>query len=134
MKFSTSTLAFLFLGAATAAPVEVSSEVAERAANCVVKFNITIGRSTSFKMVGSLPELGNWNYDAAKESTLENAQFSYAYFSRELNLAPGTTIRYKYGRVDANTGQFAWDQTGERSYTAPQTCTQTIFHVDSWKF
>ncbi|KAL2178652.1 glycoside hydrolase family 13 protein [Thermothelomyces heterothallicus CBS 202.75] len=85
-----------------------------------ITFNelVTTVWGETVKIVGNVPELGNWN--SASAVTLDASRFtsSNPLWSVVVRLAPGTAIEYKYIKV-SQSGTVTWEADPNRTYNVP---------------
>ncbi|KAI1801743.1 carbohydrate-binding module family 20 protein [Daldinia bambusicola] len=87
----------------------------------------------TIKLVGSIPELGSWNVEAAP--TLSAAKYTAAkpLWTLSLSLAPGRKFEYKFVKV-SSSGAVSWESDPNRSYTVPSSCGSTALAVEgTWR-
>jgi hypothetical protein len=87
----------------------------------------------SISVVGSIPQLGNW--DPTKAIFLSaSSQYSNTnpLWSTTVNMPPGTSFQYKYILFDIN-GNVKWEQDPNHSYTVPTSCSAPATQSDVWQ-
>ncbi|KAK4150222.1 Glucoamylase [Chaetomidium leptoderma] len=111
-----------------------SASCAAAASSVAVTFKqkATTAWGQTVKIVGSIPELGNWNPSAAP--TLSSAEYtsSNPVWRSTITLPAGTKFEYKFVRV-ASDGTVTWESDPNRSYTVPQSCDTTALSESSWR-
>lgn len=93
---------------------------------------------TSVKVVGSVPELGNWNVG---EGLLLDASGYSAHnpvWGGTLTLRAGDTVEYKYVRTcvtcgSGGSGETEWETGPNRMFTVPTGCGGTATREDKWR-
>ncbi|KAI0490164.1 alpha-amylase [Xylaria cf. heliscus] len=98
-----------------------------------VTFNeiVTTVVGQTIKVVGSVPELGNW--DPTKAITLDASQYTSSnhLWKTTINIAPGSAVQYKYINVASN-GAVTWESDPNRSFSVPTTCGG-VTRSDTWR-
>ncbi len=104
------------------------------ASSVAVTFNekVTTVWGQTVKIVGSIPELGNWSPSSAVALSASQYTSSNPLWSATVNLPAGTTFQYKFIRVESN-GAVSWESDPNRSYTVPQTCATSALSETSWR-
>ncbi|KAK4031977.1 Glucoamylase [Parachaetomium inaequale] len=104
------------------------------AASVAVTFNgrVTTTWGQTVKIVGSIPELGNWNPSAAPALSAAGYTSSNPVWTATLNLAAGTKFEYKYVKVEGN-GTVTWESNPNRSYTVGKSCDTSAVSESSWR-
>lgn len=78
-------------------------------------------------VVGSIPQLANWN----PASAIPMSSASYPYWRVTVNLPPGTYFEYKHIKKDGS-GNVIWESGANRTYTTPTSpCSVNI--NNTWK-
>ena len=96
-------------------------------ANADVHFNVnnaTTYWGQNVYVVGSVPELGNWNTSNAVLLTPNN----YPTWDGTVNISGGTAVEYKYIKVDG--GNVVWQSGSNQSLTT--SCGGTMTTNDNW--
>ena len=88
--------------------------------------NATTQMGQNIKVVGSVPALGSWSTGSAV--ALSSA--TYPVWRSSVSLTPGTTVQYKYIRVNAD-GSVTWESGTNRVVTVPASGTLTL--NDTWR-
>lgn len=122
---------------ATSTRVSTSTSAASSctvASSVAVTFNekVTTVWGQTVKIVGSIPELGNWSPSSAIALSASQYTSSNPLWSATVNVPAGTTFQYKFIRVESN-GAVTWESDPNRSYTVPQTCATTALSETSWR-
>ncbi|KAI1648217.1 carbohydrate-binding module family 20 protein [Daldinia loculata] len=87
----------------------------------------------TIKLVGSIPELGNWDVAAAPALSAANYTASKPLWTLSLDLAPGLNFEYKFVKVASN-GAATWESDPNRSYTVPNSCGSSATAVEgTWR-
>lgn len=109
----------------TSCPTPTACEICQVCPTCpssgtvvAVTFNelVTTQVGQVIKVVGSIPELGNWNAGSAVALSASGYTSSNPLWSATLNLAAGTTFQYKFINVASN-GAVTWESDPNRQYT-----------------
>ncbi|EAQ84305.1 hypothetical protein CHGG_10709 [Chaetomium globosum CBS 148.51] len=104
------------------------------AASVAVAFRtrVTTSWGQTVKIVGSIPELGNW--DPSLAPTLSAAEYttSNPVWTSTINLAAGTKFEYKFVKVTGNEA-VTWESDPNRSYTVASGCDTTAVSESSWR-
>ena len=79
----------------------------------------------SIKLVGSLPQLGNWNPANAVALSAGQQTAANTLWSTTVTLPAGTTFEYKFVNV-TSSGWVVWEADPNHSYTVPSTCAKTV--------
>ncbi|KAI1752466.1 alpha-amylase [Xylaria castorea] len=92
---------------------------------------VTTSVGQTIKIVGSVPELGNWATGNA--ITLDASQYTSSnhLWQTTINIAPGSVVQYKYINVASN-GAITWESDPNRSFTVPTTCG-AVTRSDTWR-
>ena len=116
----------------------VTSTIAEPSpTTCFVSVTFDVLVTTIFgetiKVVGSVPELGNWNPNngiplSAGAYTQDNPLWSVTF-----SMTPGQTFEYKFVNV-AEDGSVRWERDPNRRDTLPSGCGDRITLGGSWQF
>ncbi|KAJ5495325.1 Glucoamylase [Penicillium diatomitis] len=84
-------------------------------------------------LVGSIPQLGNWNTANGIALSASKYTSSNPLWYVTVDLPAGTTFQYKYIRKETD-GSIKWESDPNRSYTVPAKCgTTTATENDSWR-
>lgn len=87
----------------------------------------------TIKVVGNVPQLGNWNPSNAVTLSASQYTTSNPVWTASLNLSAGQSIQYKYINV-ASDGAVTWERDPNRSWTVPAICGQsTATRSDTWQ-
>ncbi|OTA54677.1 carbohydrate-binding module family 20 protein [Hypoxylon sp. EC38] len=108
----------------SSAPTTSATCTGAAASNVALTFNqaVVTTYGETIKIVGSIAELGNWDYTAANP-----------LWTITLSLAPGRTFEYKFVKVASNGG-VTWESDPNRSYTVPNSCSQTVTAIEgTWR-
>ncbi|KAI0108590.1 starch binding domain protein [Nemania sp. FL0031] len=100
-----------------------------------VTFNevVTTVYGQTIKIVGSIPELGNWDVSSAPALSAAQYTDSNHLWTYTMNLAPGRTFEYKFVNVAAS-GAVTWESDPNRSYTVPSAnCASTLSVATTWR-
>ncbi|KAJ8132711.1 hypothetical protein O1611_g908 [Lasiodiplodia mahajangana] len=100
-----------------------------------VTFNevVTTVYGQTIKIVGSIPELGNWDVSSAPALSAAQYTDSNHLWTYTLNLAPGRSFEYKFVNVAAS-GAVTWESDPNRSYTvASANCASTLSVATTWR-
>ncbi|KAI0491041.1 carbohydrate-binding module family 20 protein [Xylaria cf. heliscus] len=100
-----------------------------------VTFNevVTTIYGQTIKIVGSIPELGNW--DVASAPAMSAAKYTDAnhLWTITMNLAPGNSFEYKFINVAAS-GAVTWENDPNRKYTIPSGgCESALSVGTTWR-
>ncbi|KAI0516872.1 starch binding domain protein [Xylaria bambusicola] len=118
----------------TATSAASSSTACARSA-IAVTFNeaVTTTYGQTIKVVGSIPELGNWDVSAAPAMSASKYTSSKPLWTYTMSMAPGKSFEYKFVNVAAS-GAVTWESGPNRSYSvASSTCESTINLDSTWK-
>jgi hypothetical protein len=104
------------------------------ATSVAVTFNerVTTTWGQTVKIVGSIPELGNWKSSAAPTLSAAGYTNSNPVWTATLNLAAGTTFEYKFVKLEGN-GAVTWESNPNRSYTVGKGCDTSAVSESSWR-
>jgi len=83
------------------------------------------GAGETIQLVGSRPELANWNTAAAVPMTATGS-----VWRATVNLPVATSFQYKYVRR-ASSGQVTWEYDPNRARTSPSTCAPVTWS-ETW--
>ncbi|KAG7127252.1 Glucoamylase like protein [Verticillium longisporum] len=128
-------------GAPTGTATTATAPAATTTAACVPPVNVDITFNarvvTQFgqtvKIVGNIPQLGNWNTANAISLSASQYTSSNPVWSGTLSLPAGQAIQYKYINVASN-GAVTWERDPNRSYSIPSACgTTSAARTDSWQ-
>ncbi|KAG7142145.1 Glucoamylase like protein [Verticillium longisporum] len=128
-------------GAPTGTATTATAPAATTTAACVPPVNVDITFNarvvTQFgqtvKIVGNIPQLGNWNTANAISLSASQYTSSNPVWSGTLSLPAGQAIQYKYINVASN-GAVTWEKDPNRSYSIPSACgTTSATRTDSWQ-
>ncbi|KAF1835923.1 hypothetical protein BDW02DRAFT_578364 [Decorospora gaudefroyi] len=99
-----------------------------------VTFNskTTTSYGQTVKIVGSIPQLGNW--DTALAPALSASQYTPAnpLWTTKINLPAGTSFEYKFIKVESG-GAVTYESGENRVYTVPKGCASDVTISNSWK-
>ncbi|KAK1750999.1 Glucoamylase [Echria macrotheca] len=111
-----------------------SSPTCTPAANIAVTFQERVATvvGQTIKIVGSIPQLGNWNPASAPALSASGYTSSNPVWSFTANLPAGTVFQYKFVKVES-TGGVTWESDPNRSYTVPSGCDSAVIVGSSWK-
>jgi hypothetical protein len=128
---ATTSATTLVTSTATAKP---SASCTAAAASVAVSFKqrVTTAFGETIKMVGSTPELGNWDPSAAPALSPAEYTSSNPVWTYTVSLPAGTTFQYKFVRVASN-GAVSWESDPNRSYTVPRSCEASVVSESSWR-
>ncbi|KAI0140209.1 carbohydrate-binding module family 20 protein [Xylariaceae sp. FL1272] len=104
------------------------------ASNVAVTFNekATTTYGQTIKVVGSIPELGNWDTGAAPAMSAQGYTDSNPLWTYTTNLAPGTAFEYKFINV-GQSGAVTWESDPNRSYTVGSACATKANVETTWR-
>ncbi|KAI0534070.1 starch binding domain protein [Xylaria digitata] len=112
-----------------------SSSTACALSSVGVTFNqvVTTTYGQTIKVVGSIPELGNWDVGSAPALSASKYTSSNPLWTYTMNVAPGKTFQYKFVNV-ASSGAVTWESDPNRSYTiASGICESSISLASTWR-
>lgn len=115
-----------------------SIEARQNNGDCIqVSVTFTELRSTqwgeSISVVGSTPELGNWNTSqAAFLSASVDYSSSNPLWSGTVNFPPGTSFQYKYILFQTD-GTVVWEADPNHSFTVPNNCNSNPAVSNTWQ-
>lgn len=114
-----------------------TSSTAPASTNCptavAVTFNhrITTSLGDTIRIAGSTAQLGNWAPASAPALSAAAYTAENPVWSVTLNMAPGSTVQYKFLRV-AGGGAVSWESDPNRAYTVP-TCQARVTLSSTWR-
>lgn len=100
-----------------------------------VTFNevVTTIYGQTIKVVGSIPELGNWDVSAAPAMSASKYTSSNPLWTYTMRVAPGKSFEYKFVNV-ASSGAVTWESDPNRSYSIASTvCESTLTLGSTWR-
>lgn len=100
-----------------------------------ITFNekVTTSYGESIFLVGSIPQLGNWNTGNAVSLSASGYTSTNPVWSVTVNLPVGTSFQYKYLRKNQD-GSVVWESDPNRSYTVGSSCAGAEASAsDSWR-
>lgn len=87
----------------------------------------------TIKVVGSIPQLGNWNPSNAIALSADQYTAGNPVWRGTVNLPAGQGVQYKYINVAAN-GAVTWERDPNRAWSVPAACGETsAARTDSWQ-
>ncbi|UKZ80496.1 glycoside hydrolase 15 protein [Trichoderma virens FT-333] len=87
----------------------------------------------TIKVVGSVPELGNWSTNAAVALNAVNYASNHPLWLGSINLAAGEVVQYKYINVGSD-GSVTWESDPNHTYTVPAVaCVTQVVKEDTWQ-
>jgi hypothetical protein len=117
-----------------AVPSTSATGCATPIATVAVTFNSksTTSVGQTLKIVGSIPQLGNW--DTASAPALSAAKYtsSNPLWSTTISLPAGTSFEYKFIRVESN-GAVTYESGANRAYNVPKGCEGKATVETQWK-
>lgn len=89
--------------------------------------NASTDYGTNVYLVGSVPELGNWNPSKAIGSFFNSTASiaSYPTWFYDVSVPAGTTIEYKFVKIDGS-GNVTWESGSNHVVTTPADGTATV--------
>ncbi|KAL5356598.1 glycoside hydrolase superfamily [Aspergillus floccosus] len=94
---------------------------------------VTTSFGENIFLIGSIPQLGNWNTGNAVPLSASGYTVTNPVWSVTVNLPVGTSFQYKYLRKKQD-GSVVWESDPNRSYTVQSSCTEVESRVsDSWR-
>ena len=94
-------------------------------------------RATSFGqtvyIVGSIPQLGNWNAASAVALSATKYTNSDPLWFASIALPAGTAVEYKYLIKGSDGNVVVWESDPDRKYTVPANCAGTASQSDTWR-
>ncbi|KAK4120350.1 carbohydrate-binding module family 20 protein [Parathielavia appendiculata] len=129
------------LSATTLTTSTVSSTTTTPSASCtaaaasvavIFKERATTSWGQVIKIVGSIPELGNWDPSAAPALSASEYTSSNPVWAYTAHLTAGTSFQYKFVNVASN-GAVTWESDPNRSFTVPKSCSTTALSETSWR-
>ncbi|KAI0868129.1 carbohydrate-binding module family 20 protein [Hypoxylon argillaceum] len=129
----TTTLSTVTKTSTTTAATGTSSSCA--LSTVAVTFNevVTTVYGQTIKVVGSIPELGNWDVSSAPAMSASQYTSSNHLWTYTLNMAPGKSFEYKFVNVAAS-GAVTWESDPNRSYSvAAGVCSSTLSVATTWR-
>lgn len=111
-----------------------TSSTCKAGATVDVTFNqiVTTNVGQTVKIVGSIPELGNWDTSSAPALSASGYTSSNHLWSYTVALATGRSFEYKFINVDSSGG-VTWESDPNRSYTVPSTCDSSVTVASTWR-
>ncbi|KAI1407789.1 carbohydrate-binding module family 20 protein [Hypoxylon sp. FL1857] len=103
--------------------------------NVALTFNqaVVTTYGQTVKIVGSIPELGNWDVGSAPALSAARYTAANPVWSVTLSLAPGQKFEYKFVKVESD-GAVTWESDPNRSFTVPSACSSTATAVEgTWR-
>ena len=125
-------------GCVPATTVTVSSAATStgctNAASVAVTFDelATTQFGQTIKIVGNIPELGNWDVTKAVALSASGYTSANPLWFATLSLAAGQVVQYKYINV-ASSGAVTWEKDPNHTYTVPVSCATAAVKNDSWQ-
>jgi len=122
------------LATSTRASTATSVPSCAAAGTVAVTFNekVTTTWGQTIKIVGSIPQLGNWNPASAVALSASQYTSSNPLWSTSIDLPAGTTFQYKFIKVGSD-GKVTWESDPNRSYTVGQSCSTSALSESSWR-
>jgi lytic starch monooxygenase len=98
--------------------------------NVEVTFNeiATTKYGQTIKVVGSIPELGNWSVDKAPAMSAAKYTDSNHLWTHALNLTPGKSFEYKFVNVESS-GAVTWESDPNRAFTVPKGICESALTI-----
>jgi 1,4-alpha-glucan branching enzyme len=94
---------------------------------------VTTSYGESIFLVGSIPQLGNWNTGNAVPLSASGYTSTNPVWSVTVNLPVGTSFQYKYLRKNQD-GSVVWESDPNRSYSVGSSCAGAEASAsDSWR-
>ncbi|MEW9701379.1 alpha-amylase family glycosyl hydrolase [Paenibacillus sp. SI8] len=87
----------------------------------ILKVNAPTSYGQNIHVVGSIPELGNWNASKSSEAFMNP---NYPEWFLPVSVPKGVTFQYKFIKKDS-VGNVIWEGGTNRSFTAPSSATGT---------
>jgi hypothetical protein len=112
-----------------------SSSTACALKSVAVTFNevVTTSYGQTVKVVGSIPELGNWAVGSAPSMSAAKYTDANHLWTYTMDLAPGKSFEYKFVNVAAS-GAVTWESDPNRVYTIPSgTCESALNVGTTWR-
>ncbi|KAI1654697.1 carbohydrate-binding module family 20 protein [Daldinia decipiens] len=119
----------------SSAPATSTAACTATTSSVALTFNQAVVTSygDTIKLVGSIPELGNWDVAAAPAMSAAQYTASKPLWTLSLSLAPGRKFEYKFVKVASN-GAATWESDPNRSYTVPNSCGSSAIAVEgTWR-
>ncbi|KAM0322023.1 hypothetical protein ACHAQA_009766 [Verticillium albo-atrum] len=116
-------------------PTTTTSTPCTVPANVDVTFNARVVTQfgQTVKVVGNIPQLGNWNTANAIALSADQYTASNPLWRTTISLPAGQAVQYKYINVASN-GAVTWEKDPNRSWTVPSECgTTSTTKADSWQ-
>jgi hypothetical protein len=82
-------------------------------------------------LVGSIPELGSWSPSNGVPLSASQYTTSNPLWSVTVNLAPGTSIEYKFVKVNGTDGTTTWEADPNHILTVPSACASPAGATES---
>ncbi|KAK3948257.1 starch binding domain-containing protein [Pseudoneurospora amorphoporcata] len=103
-------------------------------ATVAVTFNhlVTTSYGESIKLVGSISQLGSWSTLSGVALSASQYTTSNPLWTATVKLPAGTAFEYKFVKV-ASSGAVTWESDPNRSYTVPESCSDSVTAASSWK-
>ncbi|KAF9636332.1 Glycoside hydrolase family 15 [Lasiodiplodia theobromae] len=98
-----------------------------------VTFNVvaTTVYGETILIAGNNAALGSWAPASAKALSADKYTASNNLWYAVVNLAPGTSVQYKYIRK-SSSGSYTWESDPNRTYSVP-SCVATASVSDTWR-
>lgn len=111
-----------------------STSVAQNCTQLSVTFNeyeaTQPGQNVS--LVGSIPELGDWNLTQAVPLANDSYTDASPQWSASVNLPLNITFQYKYIKINTD-GSITWEADPNHQYTTPNTCQDSPVLSNTWQ-
>lgn len=92
---------------------------------------VTTAYGDSVFLVGSIPELGSWSPSNGVPLSAAQYTSSNPLWSVTVNLSPGTSIEYKFVKVNGTDGTATWEADPNHSLTVPSACASPVGATES---
>jgi hypothetical protein len=104
------------------------------AASVAVTFKerVTTTWGQTIKIVGSIPQLGNWNPSVAPALSASEYTSANPVWTYTVSVPAGTKFEYKFVNVASN-GAVTWESDPNRSFTVGTGCETTMVSETSWR-
>lgn len=132
-----SALSLLFSFLSLVACIHIPRELVKRqdCTQITVTFNVNVTTiwGESISVVGSVPELGNWNTSLAVPLSASQYTQDSPTWSASVNFPPGTYLQYKFIKFGTD-GSLTWEVDPNRQYTVPSDCSTSPVLSGPWQY
>ncbi|PIB03036.1 Alpha-amylase A type-3 [Cercospora beticola] len=108
----------------------------QTASTVSVTFNqkVTAKWLESISVVGSIPQLGNWNPPQGFNLSAAGYTSTSPIWSGTIKLSAGTFFEYKFIKYNSTSNTaLTWEADPNRKYTVPRSCATSVVVPGSWQ-